>query len=154
MSKEKVIKEAKVIFIVTFVLAIALLAVSITLSRLEINALNNKAIGALSLIPFSVSFIYLGKLLGIKKYPLKMRSLIIHETDERLVAAKNEVDAKALKITQAAMVFGYMGYTLMIPEDIFEAVGWWLILVLTFTSFFAQAIIGISKKKEEEASPE
>lgn len=150
MRKEKIVKEAKAIFIVTFVLAIALLAASITLSRLDVNILNNKAVGALSLIPFSVAFIYLSKLLGIQRYPQKMRSLIIHETDERLVAAKNEVDAKALKITQATMVFGYMGYTLMIPEDIFEAVGWWLILALTFISFLAQAIIGISKKKEEE----
>src|SRR5690554_6518965 len=151
MRKEKIVKEAKVIFCVTFVLGIVLLVTSITLNMLEVYVLNNKAIGALSLSPFSVSFIYLGKLLGIKKYPQKMRSLIIHETDERVVACKNEVDAKALKITQAAMILGYMGYTLMIPEDIFEAVGWWLILALTLTSFFAQAIFGISKKKEEEA---
>ncbi len=151
MKTSKIVKEAMTIFVATFVLGVALLATSIALSWLEIDILNNKAIGALSLVPFSVSFIYLGKVAGIKRFPQIMRSQIIQETDERLVATKNEVDAKALKITQAAMVFGYMGYTLMIPQDTFEAVGWWLILIMTLISFLAQAIIGVSKKKEEEA---
>ncbi|MEQ8197811.1 MAG: hypothetical protein ABRQ27_07385 [Clostridiaceae bacterium] len=34
-----------------------------------------------------------------------------------------------------------MGYTLMVPEDIFESVGWWLIMILLFVSFISQGIM-------------
>ena len=84
-----------------------------------------------------------------------MRNIIINESDERLVALRNEADAKAFKALQGALFLTYMGYTLMVPEDIFESVGWWIILVLLFISFISQGIlfnivIGKDNSKDNE----
>jgi hypothetical protein len=70
-----------------------------------------------------------------------MRSIIVTDMDERLVALKNEAQAKAFKILQGTLFLTYMGYTLMVPEDIFETVGWWILLILLFTSFITQAVL-------------
>jgi len=70
-----------------------------------------------------------------------MKKIIIQESDERLVALKNEADAKALKIIQGSIFLAYMGYTLMVPEDIFESVGWWILLVLTLIAVSVQGFM-------------
>ncbi|TGE37656.1 hypothetical protein E4K67_13060 [Desulfosporosinus fructosivorans] len=155
MNTDKVVRESKTIMLVTLVIGVALLATGIIFKLLEINLLpNNMAIIGLSLIPLSVALAYYVKLLGIKKSPQKF---IINEIDERLVALKNEADAKAFKIVQGALFLTYMGYTLMIPKDVFETVGWWLLMILLLISFISQAILTMnvmikenSKDKEEE----
>jgi len=70
-----------------------------------------------------------------------MRDTIINENDERLISMKNEADAKSFKIIQGALFLAYMGYTLIVPEDIFESLGWWLLLVLLLFSFISQVLI-------------
>jgi len=142
MNTEKIIKETKVIMLVTLAIGLVLLAIGIVFSLLDINLIkNNKAIVGLSFIPLSAAFVYFLKLTRIKKSPHKMREILVNENDERLVALKNEVDAKAFRIIQGALFLTYMGYTLMVPEDIFESVGWWILLVLLFVSFISQGII-------------
>lgn len=142
MNTKKVMKESKVIMIVTLAIGLIILAIGIVFSLLDVTLIkNNKAIIGLSFIPLSVAFVYYLKLTGIKKSPHKMREIIVNESDERLVALKNEVDAKAFRIIQGALFLTYMGYTLMVPEDIFESVGWWILLVLLFVSFISQGII-------------
>lgn len=106
------------------------------------------AIIALSLIPLSTAFAYYVKLAGIKKSPQKF---IINEIDERLVALKNEADAKAFKIVQGALFFTYMGYTLMFPKDVFESVGWWLLTILLLISFISQAILTMNVMIKENS---
>jgi hypothetical protein len=88
----------------------------------------------------------------IKKSPNKMKEILVNESDERLVALKNEADAKAFRIVQSALFLAYMGYTLMVPEDIFESVGWWILLVLLFISFISQGVI--SSKLMKKDSPD
>jgi hypothetical protein len=51
-----------------------------------------------------------------------------------------EADARAHKIVPAALFLTYMGYTLMVPADIFEAPGWWILLLLLMLSLVSQAI--------------
>lgn len=149
MNTEKIVKESRVIMIVTLIIGITLLAIGIIFGLMDINLIsNNKAIIGLSFIPLSVAFVYYFKLSGIKKAPHKMRNIIINENDERLVALKNEVDAKALKILQGALFFTYMGYTLMVPEDIFESVGWWILMILLFISFISQGILYMKVMKD------
>ncbi|MHB8074975.1 hypothetical protein [Desulfosporosinus fructosivorans] len=124
---------------------------------LEINFLPKNgamAIIALSLTPLAVALAYYVKLLGIKKSP---QAFIINEIDERLVALKNEADAKTFKIVQGALFLTYMGYTLILPKEVFESVGWWLLMILMLISFISQAILTMnvmikenSKDKEEE----
>lgn len=73
-----------------------------------------------------------------------MRSVIVDENDERLVSLRNEADAKAFRIFQWVLLMAYFGYTLIVPTDIFESVGWWLTMVLLFTSYALQAVLSRS----------
>ena len=135
--------------LVTLVIGVALLATGIIFKLLEINLLpNNMAIIALSLIPLSVALAYYVKLLGIKKSPQKF---IINEIDERLVALKNEADAKAFKIVQGALFLTYMGYTLMVPKDVFKSVGSWLLMILMLIAFISQAILTMNVMIKENS---
>lgn len=106
----------------------------------------------MSFIPLGVAFVNYIKFMQIKKSPQKMREILINESDERLVALKNEVNAKAFKITQSALFLAYMAYTLMVPGDVFESLGWWILLVLLFVSFISQGIIHtkVSRKNNSE----
>lgn len=151
MNTDKVVKESKTIMMVTLVIGAALLATGIIFKLLEINFLPKNgatAIVALSLTPFGTAFAYYVKLSRIKKSPQKF---IINEIDERLVALKNEADAKAFKIVQGALFLTYMGYTLMIPKDVFESVGWWILMILLLTSFISQAILTRNVMVEENS---
>jgi xanthosine utilization system XapX-like protein len=156
MNTEKIIREYKAIIMVTLVIGLALLAVGTIFTLLNLRLVpNNKAIVGLSFIPLGVALAYWIKLTMIRKSPLKMRDTIINENDERLISMKNEADAKSFKIIQGALFLAYMGYTLMVPEDIFESLGWWLLLVLLFISFISQAIMsriisGKANKTDEE----
>jgi hypothetical protein len=142
MNTEKIMKETKVIMSVALAIGLLLLAIGIVFSLLDINLIkNNKAIVGLSFIPLSVAFVYYIKLTRIKKYPHKMREILVNENDERIVTLKNEADAKAFRIIQGALFLTYMGYTLMVPEDIFESIGWWILLFLLFISFVSQGVI-------------
>ncbi|MEI7885248.1 MAG: hypothetical protein WCI30_07845 [Clostridia bacterium] len=151
MDTKKIVKEAKEIIVVTFVVGITLLLVGIVLTLLDIKLLaNNKALVGLSFLPLSVAAIYYFKLRKINKTPQKMRNIIINENDERLLALRNEADAKAFKILQGALFLTYMGYTLMVPADIFESVGWWIIFVLFFIAFVSPGILQSIVLREEE----
>ena len=142
MNTEKILKESRLIMIVTFVVGVLLLATGIAFSLLDVTLIkNNRALIGLSLIPLSVGFMYYYKYTQIKKSPNKMKEIIISENDERIVTLKNEADAKAFMIVKGVIFLAYMGYTLMVPEDIFEAVGWWILLVILFVTFMAQGLI-------------
>ncbi|MGI6766272.1 MAG: hypothetical protein ACOX4R_03520 [Lentihominibacter sp.] len=156
MNTEKIIKETKVIIIVALVIGLVLLAVGISFDLLDIHIIDNKAIAGLSFIPLGVAIVYCVKLTQIKKSPQKMREILVNENDERLVALKNEVDAKAFRITQAALFLAYMAYTLIVPGDVFESLGWWLLLVLLFVSFISQGVIHmkVSRKNNSEENEE
>jgi hypothetical protein len=142
MNTEKILRESKVIMLVTFVVGFVLLATGIGFTLLDVKLIeNNRALIGLSLIPLSVGFMYYYKYTQIKKSPNKMKEIIINENDERIVNLKNEADAKAFMIVKGVIFLAYMGYTLMVPEDIFEAVGWWILLVILFVTFMAQGLI-------------
>lgn len=152
MNVEKIVKEARVIIIVGLVIGFLLLGLGVVFNILDMDFIgNNRALIGLSFIPFSVAVIYFIKLLGIKKTPDKMKNIIITESDERLVALKNEADARAFKIVQGAIFLGYMGYTLMVPEDIFEAVGWWILMGLLFIAFMSQGILAARAMKTNKS---
>ncbi len=154
MNTQKIVKEAKMIMTIGIIFGAVLLGLGIVFSIMDVSFISNKrALIGLSLLPFSVAFVYYLKLTGIKKAPEKMRNIIINENDERLVALKNEADSKAFKITQAAIFLSYMGYTLMVPEDIFESVGWWLLIILLFITFISQGLLSafaMKRPKSEE----
>lgn len=141
LKSQKIIKETKQIFIATVTIGLMMLLTGIIFNILEVNIIkNNKAIIGLSFIPLSLSIFYYVKLIKIMKNPSKMKKTIIAETDERIVASRNEADAKSFRIIQGILFLFYIGYTLMVPEDIFESVGWWMLLLLLIISFGLQSI--------------
>ena len=154
MNTEKIVKEARFIMITGIIVGVVLLGIGIVFSIIDVSFISNKkAIIGLSFIPLSVALVYYYKLSTIKKTPQKMKNIIISENDERLVALKNEADSKAFKIIQGAIFLSYMGYTLIVPEDIFESVGWWILMVLLFITFISQGIfisIAMKTQKSEE----
>lgn len=143
MNTEKILKEAKAVMLTCLAIGIILLAAGVTFKTAHLNIIsNNNALIGLSFIPLSLAFIYYYKIAMIRKNPQKMREIILNENDERLVALKNEADAKAFKIVQGTIFLAYSGYTFIVPADIFESPGWWILLGLLFLSFLAQGILG------------
>jgi len=142
MNIEKTVRKTKTVLLISLTIFIVLLAVGILFEVTDIKLLpNNKAVVALSFIPLGIAFASYIKLQAIKKNPQKMKDIIISENDERLIASKNQADANAFRILQGLLFFSYMGYTLMVPGDIFEATGWWLITFLLLASLILQGIL-------------
>ena len=145
MNTEKIVKEARAIMIICIAIGLVLLIAGVVFSIIDVNLISNKkALIGLSFIPLSVAFVYYSKLSKIKKAPHKMKNIIINESDERLVALKNEADAKSFKLIQGSIFLSYMAYTLMVPEDIFESIGWWILLALLFITFISQTVLTIT----------
>ena len=157
MDTSKIIRESKTMMMVSLVVGVIILVAGIAFSMMGNGLTSNpKAIVGLSFIPFGAAFTYYMKMVSIQKAPQKMRDVIIQENDERLHALKNEADAKALRIVQGLLFLTYTGYTLMVPGDIFEAVGWWLVMILMFAAFIAQGvmnwiIVGTDSVEDSEA---
>ncbi len=142
MNTEKIMKESKVIILITLTVGFALLLTGIVLLSLGTGLTpNDKAFVGLSFIPFSLSVSYWIKLSRMKKSPQSIPKTLLPEIDERLVSIRNEADAKALKVVQGAIFLIYMGYTLMVPGDIFESPAWWILLMLLSISFLSQGIL-------------
>ncbi|UOQ42924.1 hypothetical protein MUN89_13265 [Halobacillus salinarum] len=133
MSAEKLVKETKWTIGVSLFVSFALFAIWVIFETTDVFFTNNKAFLALSLIPFSASLAAFLKLMKIKKNP----KMMVSETDERLVAEKNEADAKTLKVLQGILFLSYLGYTFIIPEATFNSIGWWLTLSVLLFSLFA-----------------
>jgi hypothetical protein len=142
MNTEKVVKETRAILIICLMIGLVLLIAGLVFSVMDVSFISNKkSLIGLSFIPLSLAFVYYLKLSKIKKSPQKMKSIIISESDERLVALKNEVDAKSFKLIQGSIFLSYMAYTLMVPEDIFESIGWWILMALLFITFISQVVL-------------
>lgn len=145
MNTKRIEKNARRVMYFAIIVGVLLLASGVVIAQLGLYPMiNGKSLIALSLLPFAVATVYLTKLLRIKNSTQTMRSTLIKEHDERIVAQKNEVDAKTLKIVQGALFISYMSYSAIVPEHIFESVGWWIVLIILMLSFIAQVIL--SKK--------
>lgn len=141
MNGKKTVKETKIVMIVSLIVGAVLLTVGLVIRQWDIALLsNNKALLALSLLPLSLAFVSFLKLSRIKKSPEKMRSIIIKESDERLVALNNEADAKTFKVLQGMLFLAYFGYTFMFPQEVFESVGWWILIILILSSMLLQGV--------------
>lgn len=138
---EKTIKEAKAVIAVSLIAGLLLLAAGLLSKQVDMGWLSaNNALLALSLLPLSLAFASFLKLSRIKKSPQKMRSVLIKENDERLVALNHEADSKTLKIVVGALFLAYFGYTFLFPEEVFESAGWWTLLVLLLGTLSLQGV--------------
>lgn len=155
MRTENLKKEARTIYTLALAAGALLLFAGIMMNVLDLQLLsNNRALIGLSFIPFSVAGVYLWKYYTLKNHPEKIKNIIVSESDERLVQVKNEADAKSFRLTQALIFLAYMGYTFAVPEDIFEAPGWWLLLLLLMFSFLGRGILLAAAMKRHDAQGE
>ncbi len=142
MNTDKIIKESRIILIISVILGTILFGMGIVFNIMEVNFIaNTKSIIGLSFIPFSLALVYYFKISRIKKSPQKMINIITSENDERLIALKNGADSQAFRIIQASIFLSYMGYTLIVPQDIFESVGWWILMMLMLITFISQGLL-------------
>jgi hypothetical protein len=155
MNTDKIVKDTKSIILVALLVGIILLGLGLTFGFLEGDLQKySKGIVGLSFLPLSVSFVSYIKLKMIRNNPGKMKDMIIEDTDERILSLRNESDAKAFRIVQGAIFLSYMGYTLLVPGDIFEAIGWWILLVLCLTTFISQGVISHLANKANNSDSE
>jgi len=151
MKSNHASKEAKWIGSTAFVIGALLFVAGLVFHLADVHIVpNNKALMAMSLIPFSVAFVYFTSHSRMLNSDQRLAKRRIRLTDERLVAAKNQSDALSFKLLQAALFVSYMGYTLFVPDDVFRSVGWWMLMGLLMLSFLAQTVLS----KRSCASPE
>lgn len=148
MSKDIYVKKQRLYLFVSLLLGLFMLATALVLNLFDLFD-NTKAIVALSFIPFGVASAIAINLYLIKKHPRRMNALIISETDERLMAIKHETDSITFRILRWALLFFYLGYTFIVPEDIFEAPGWWLVLAFLLVSYTLQEVLFMIKQKKD-----
>lgn len=109
---------------------------------MDMNFINNeKAVIGLSFIPLGNALYLWINQIFIKKYPAKMKPMVISENDERIVAMQNEADSITFRILRYALLLLYFGYTFMVPDDIFEAPSWWIMLAFFMASYLLQGLL-------------
>lgn len=124
------------------IVGILLITAGILLNILNSPLIDNKkALIGLSFIPLGISFYSWLNIYLIKKYPKSMKPVIISENDERLVAIRNKADALTFQILQWALLLVFLGYTFMVPKDIFETPAWWITFGFYFMSFILQGVL-------------
>ena len=152
MNSERVIKTTKAVMIINLCVGMSLICVNLLLKGLDIEFLSNpRAIVGISFIPFGIALASLFTLTMMKRNP--SGSLVIYEQDERIRNIRNETDSKAFRILRWALMLVYFGYTFLVPEDIFEAPGWWITLAFFFMSYMLPGIlfkIAYGKEQKEE----
>jgi hypothetical protein len=132
------IKRVKIELVVSLILGLVLLTSGIVVEILDINILdNNRTLVALSFIPLGLFIASLIRLSDVKKHPDKY----IDQYDERLVSARNRADSISLKIIQYFLALAFLGYTFAKSDDVFESLGWWLLLITFLLAFLLPAVI-------------
>lgn len=155
MNTEKIIKNTRTMMFTAFALFGLLLIVGLSIGRIDPGFLTyRKGIIGLSFIPLAVGVAALFKLNLVRNDPARIKDIIIQENDERLVNLKHEAESKAFRIVQAAIFMSYMAYTLLVPDDIFEAVGWWILLGLLFITFASQGYLMYQVQKGDQTEEE
>lgn len=154
MDTPKSIKTAQKTMLVTFIIGLALLITGIVLEFFNINIVENtRGLIGLSFIPLAMALFSYIRIDRIKKSPDNIRYLLLYVDDERIQALKNDANARAFKLVHYALFLCYMGYTLIVPADIFEAIGWWILTFLLVLSFGAQSVL-LSIALKNEATTE
>jgi len=152
LESEKVIKTTKAVMIVNLAVGIALVVLSLVLTGLKIEFLSNqRAIVGISFIPFGIALASFLSLYFMRRDP--KGPLVTYERDERIQAIRYETDSKAFRVLRWALMLFYFGYTFIVPNDIFEAPGWWVTLGFFFMSFMLPGIlfkVALGKEQKDE----
>ncbi|MTI94659.1 MAG: hypothetical protein FH749_04100 [Firmicutes bacterium] len=135
--KEKYVRTKRLHLAANLLVGMALLAGGLLLDLVD----NSRALIGLSLIPFGYALGLLINLILIKRNPQGMNPLIIAENDERVMSVRNEADSVTFRGLRWALTLVFLGYTFLVPGDIFEAVGWWITFGFLFAAYMVQGIV-------------
>jgi hypothetical protein len=127
------LKNERRFFIINVLVWVVLLGIGIPIEIL----FHVKAIVAISFIPFVLAITSFFKMRRIQKNPY----IYAEEFDERLVADRNRADALSLRIIRYILSLAFMAYTFAYPEQIFESLNWWFVLVISMLTVLLPVII-------------
>lgn len=136
MDTSRIIRQKRMEIRANLVAGVVLLLAGLLLAGFKVQAVPNpKAVFALGFIPLGLAFSSWVMLNGIQKRPEEMKDIIVSINDERLAAARNQAEAAANRVFRWLVCLVFLGYSLIVPGDVFRAIGWWLILVLFCLSY-------------------
>ena len=133
MDTNAIMKKEKVILALNLILGIIVLVIGIFVDPFGYR----KILVGLSVVLFGIAVASVVKLFLLIKNP----SALAEEFDERIVADKNKADAVSLRIIRYILILVFLFYTFTRPEEIFESLNWWIILVILLLSNLLPPII-------------
>ena len=99
-----------------------------------------KGLIGLSLVPAVRGLMDAVILYMVRTQPKKMLPLVISETDPRIQSVKKDADSTTFRILRWALLLLALGYTLVVPGDVFTVL-WWIITLLAVGSYLLQALL-------------
>ncbi len=133
MDREALVKRERTFAAVSLVLGIAILGAALLFDPHGYH----KALEAISIVLFAMAFASL-----VRTRVLKCGNAVsVAEYDERIVAARNQADALSLEIIRRVLFLAYLFYTFVSPEDIFQAMSWWILLFVSMLSVLLPPLV-------------
>ncbi len=146
----KFIKNQKTILIYNLIFGLILLAAGIIFSLNNVKILpDNKAIIALSLMPFGVALSAIINLALGRKKPHSIEKVLIRNNDERIRKIKHKAEAKTLQILSWALSIVFFGYTLSYPSHAFTNPIWWSVFAFMLAPDLLSVMFEIFYSRKE-----
>jgi hypothetical protein len=133
---EKIVHDTRTKIVASLIAGATLVGAGIVAAVLRPDLSQfGKTLVSLSFIPFAVSLSHWLNICLLRRRPQAMRPFVVAESDERLIAQRNEAEAAASRVMRFALYLTFLGYSLLVPADVFVAAGWWILLALLFVSY-------------------
>jgi hypothetical protein len=133
MDTNAIMKKEKVILALNLIVGVIILVIGIFVDPFGYR----KTLVGISVVLLGMAGASVIKVFLLKKSP----SALAEEYDERIVAAKNRADAVSLRIIRYILMLVFLFYAFTRPEEIFESLIWWIILVISLLTILLPSII-------------
>jgi len=133
MDREAVIRRERTFAVVSLILGVAVLGIGLLFDPHGYH----KALEAISIVLFAMAFASLVKIRVLKRNS----AIPVAESDERIVAARNQADAVSLEVMRRVLFLAYLFYTFVKPQEIFESLSWWILMSVSMLSLFLPPLV-------------
>ncbi len=133
MDRDALIRRERTFAVVSLILGVAILGTGLLFNPHGYH----KALEAISIVLFAMAFASLVKTRALKRD----HAIPVAEYDERIVAARNQADAVSLEIIRRVLFLAYLFYTFVRPQDIFQALSWWLLLLVAMLAVLLPPLV-------------